>query len=61
MKIINQDKESIPKIHEEIIQSLAHGNIVNDTAKDPNINYNILHNIIQYAKVNICYTKLSNF
>ncbi len=23
----------------------------NDTTKDPNINYNILHNIIQYAKL----------
>ncbi len=37
--------------NEEIIHSLAHGNLNNDTTKDPNISYNILHNIIQYAKV----------
>ncbi len=52
IKITKQDKESIQQFHEEIIHSLAHGrNLDNDTTKDPNINYNIQHNIIQYAKL----------
>ncbi len=44
-------KKSIQIFHEEFIHSLAHGNLDNDTTIDPNINYKILHNIIQHTKV----------
>jgi hypothetical protein len=51
IKVIKQDKESIQKFHQAIIQSLEHERLNKDITKDPNINYNILHNIIQNAKV----------
>ncbi len=51
IKKTKQDKQSIQKFHQEIIHLLAYRNLNNDITKDPNINYNILHNIIQYDKV----------
>ena len=50
VKINKQDNESTQNFHNETLHSLEQENINNTINKDPNINYNILHNIIQHAK-----------
>ncbi len=50
-KLINkQDKESINKFHKETTQSLQNASISDSLTTDPNVIYNIVHNIIQHAK-----------
>jgi hypothetical protein len=51
VKVNKQDKESIEKFHYEILHDLELENLSNDLLQDPNINYNILHNIMQSAKM----------
>lgn len=48
--ISKQDKDSIQQFHHEILTSFEREHLSNDINKDPNINYNILHNILQHAK-----------
>ncbi len=61
-KLINkQDKESINKFHKETSQSLQNASISDSLTTDPNVNYNILHNIIQHAKNKYMPQKLVKF
>ncbi len=51
IKVTKQDNESKQQFHYEILHCLEHENLTNDITQDPNINYNILHNIVQNAKM----------
>ncbi len=50
IKINKQDQESIKTFQHEILNSSLLINLHDNPTSDPNINYNIFHNIIQNAK-----------
>ncbi len=50
VKINKNDKESINKFHKEILTSNQLNSLNTNLIQDPNINYNILHSVIQNAK-----------
>ncbi len=49
IKLTKQDNESKQQFHYEILLCLEHENLINDITQEPNINYNILHYIVQNA------------
>ncbi len=50
IRINQQDQESINKFHHEVLNSIPLINLNENPKNDPNINNNILHNVIQNAK-----------
>ncbi len=50
VKICKQDSNSVNKFHEENIQSLKYAHLDPKMNTDPNICYNMIHEIIQNAK-----------
>ncbi len=50
VQVSKQDKESIRQFKEHLATSTTINNLNNDINRDPNINYNILHDEIQSAK-----------
>ncbi len=50
VKICKQDLNYAHKFHEEIIQSLKYAKLDPKMNTDPNIGYNMIHEIIQNAK-----------
>ncbi len=50
VKVNKNDKESINKFHKEILTSNQLYSLNTNLNQDPNINYNILHSVIQNAK-----------
>ncbi len=58
---LKKDNESKQQFHYEILHCLEHENETNDITQDPNINYNILHNIVQNAKMKHMHQKSVRF
>ncbi len=54
VKITKQDNESIHNFFNEILTSDKLINLKSDLNGDPNNTYNVLHNVIQNAKINTC-------
>jgi len=61
VKVNKQDKESIQLFQNEILYSVESANLTQDINIDPNLNYNILHEIIQQAKIKHMPLKLIKF
>ncbi len=59
--ICKHDTKSIQNFQQEILNSLEHINLINDYHIDPNQNYNVLHKIIQQAKIKHIPDKLLKF
>ncbi len=55
------DTKSIQHFQQEILNSLEHINLINNYHIDPNQNYNVLHKIIQRAKIKHIPDKLVKF
>ncbi len=50
IRINQQDQESIKNFHNEVLNSIPLINLNENPKNDPNINYNIFHNVNQNAK-----------
>ncbi len=50
IRINQEDQESIQIFQHEVLNSIPLINLNENPKNDPNINYNILHNVIQNAK-----------
>ncbi len=61
IKLSKQDIESIEGFHQEILNSAKLLNVNTNYDVNPNINYNVLHEIIQQAKIKHMPEKLVKF
>ena len=61
IRVSKNDQACVEKFHDEIIAKLSSSNMNENLSQDPNVNYNILHDIIQKAKSTHMPTKLVRF